>query len=189
MSFQPKPPNQASILYHECCVFLVQFSHSVVSNFLQPHESQHARPPCPLPTPRIYSNSCPLSWWWHSKISYSVIPFFSCLQSLPASGSFQMSQLFASGGQSIGVSASVSVLAMNIQDWSPLGWTDWICLLSKGLSRVFSSTTIRKYQWICGLFSVHTFYNTTQVTVGWIWNSNTLATWCEELTHLKRLWC
>ena len=119
----------------------VQFSHSVVSNSLQPHESQHTRPPCPSPTPRVHSNSCPSSRWCHPAISSSVIPFSSCPQSLPASGSFPMSQLFSWGGQSIGVSASASVLLMNTQDWSPLGWTGWISLQSKGLSRVFSNTT------------------------------------------------
>ena len=123
----------------------VQFSCSVVSN-LWPHESQHARPPCPLPTPRVYSNSCPLSWWCHPAISSSVIPFFSCPQSLQASGSFPMSQLFAWGGQSIRVSASASVLPMNTQDLSPSGWTGWISLQSKGLSRVFSNTTVQKHQ-------------------------------------------
>ena len=111
----------------------VQFSRSVMSDSLQPHELQHTRPPRPS-TPRVYSNSCPLSQWCHSIISSSVIPFASCLQSFPASGSFQMSQFFASGGQSIGVSASASVLPMNIQDWFPLGWTGWNSLLSKGLS-------------------------------------------------------
>ena len=124
----------------------VQFSHSVLSDSLRPHESQHARPPCPSPTPRAYTNSCPLSQWCHPTISSSVVPFSSCPQSFPASGSFQMSQLFASGGQSIGVSASTSVLPMNSQDWSPLGWTGWISLQSKGLSRVFSNTTVQKHQ-------------------------------------------
>ena len=119
----------------------VQFSHSVMSDSLWPHEPQHARPPCPSPTPRVHWNPCPLSRWCHSTISSSVVTFSSCPQSFPASGSFQMSQLFTSGGQSIGVSASTSVLPMNIQDW-------------------FSSC-----------------------------NSNILATWCEELTHLKRPWC
>ena len=114
----------------------VQFSHSVVSNSLQPHELQHARPPCPSPTPRVHPNSCPSSQWCHPAISSSVIPFSSCPQSFQASGSFQMSQPFTSGGQSIGVSASTSVLPMNTQDWSPLGWTGWISLQSKGLSRV-----------------------------------------------------
>ena len=112
-----------------------QFSRSVVSDSLQPHKTQHARPPCPSPTPRVYPNSCPLSRWCHLTISTSVIPFSSCLKSFPTSGSFQMSQLFASGGQSIGASASTSVLPMNTQDWSPLGGTGWISLQSKGLSQ------------------------------------------------------
>ena len=103
-----------------------QFSCSVVSDSLRPHEPQHSRPPCPSPTPGVYSNSCPLSRWCHPTILSSVIPFSSCPQSFPASGSFQMSQLFPSGGQSIGVSASTSVLPMNTQDWCPLGWTGWI---------------------------------------------------------------
>ena len=124
----------------------VQFSHSVVSNSVQPHGMQHTRTPCPSPTPRIYPNSCPLSWWCHPTISSSVVPSSSSPQSFPASGSFQMSQLFTSGGQSIGVSASASVLPMNIQDWSPLGWTSWISLQSKGPSRVFSNTTVQKHQ-------------------------------------------
>ena len=122
----------------------VQFSHSVMSNSLQPHGLQHARLPCPSPTPR--ANSCPLSRWCHPTISSSVVPFSSCLQSFPASGSFPMSQFFASGGQCIGVSASASVLPMNIQDWFPLGRTGWISSLSKGLSKVFSNTTVQKYQ-------------------------------------------
>ena len=124
----------------------VQFSHSVVSDSLWPHGLQHASPPCPSPTPKLYSNSCPLSQWRHPTISSSIIPFSSCPQSFPASGSFPVSQLFASGGQSIVVSASTSVLPMNTQDWSPLGWTGWISLQSKGLSRVFSNTTVQKYQ-------------------------------------------
>jgi len=124
----------------------VQFSCSVVSNSLWPHGQQHARPPCPSPTPGVYSNSCPLSQWCHPTISSSVVPFSSHLQSFPASGSFQMSQLFASGGQSIGVSASTSVLPMNIQDWFPLGWTSWISLQFKGLSWVFSNIIVQKHQ-------------------------------------------
>ena len=111
----------------------VQFSRSVVSNSLQPHELQHARPPCPSPTPGVHSNSCPSSRWCHPAISSSVFPFSSCPQSLPAAGSFLMSQLFAWGGQSIGVSALTSVLPVNIQDWFPLGWTGWISLQSKEL--------------------------------------------------------
>ena len=116
----------------------VQFSHSVVSDSLWPHEPQYARPPCPSPTPGVYPNSCPLSQWCHPTISSSAVPFSSWPQSFPASGSFQMSQFFASGGQSIGVSASTSVLPRNTQDWSSLGWTGWLSLQSKGLSRVFS---------------------------------------------------
>ena len=117
-----------------------------MSNSLLPHELQHPRPPCPSPTARVYLNSCPLSRWCHSTISSSVIPFSSNLQSFPASKSFQISQLFVSGGQSIGVSASASFLPMNTQDWSPLGWTGWIFLQSKGISRVFSNTTVQKHQ-------------------------------------------
>ena len=113
---------------------LSQFSRSVVSDSLWPHESQHARPPCPSPTPGVHTNSCALSRWCHPTISSSVVPFSSCPQSLPASWSFPMSQLFTWGGQSIGVSAPASVLPMNLQDWSPLGWTGWISLQSKGLS-------------------------------------------------------
>ena len=127
-------------------IFSVQFSCSVVSDTLWPHGLQHARPPCPSPTPRVYSNLCPLSWWCHPTISSSVVPLFSRLQSFPASGTFHMSQVFASGGQSIGVSASTSVLPMNIQDWFPWGWTGWISLESTGLSRVFSNTTVQKHQ-------------------------------------------
>ena len=124
----------------------VQFSHSVVSDSLQPHERQHTRPPCLSPTLRVHPNPSPLSRWCHRTISPSFIPFSSCPQSFPTSGSFQMSLLFASGGQSIGVSALASVLPMNTQDWSPLGWTGWISLQSKGLSRVFSNTTVQKHQ-------------------------------------------
>ena len=132
-----------------------QFSRSVVSNSLRPHESQHARPPCPSPTPGVYSNSCPSGRWCHPAFLSSVIPFSSCPQSLPASGSFPMSQPFAWGGQSIGVSALASVLPMNTQDWSPLEWTSWISLQSKGLSRVFSNTTVEKHQFFCSQLSSH----------------------------------
>ena len=124
----------------------VQFSCSAVSDSLRPHESQLARPPCPSPTPRIYSNSCPSSRWCHPAISSFVAPFSSCPQPLPGSGSFTMSQLFAWGGQSIGVSASASVLPMNTQEWSPLGRTCWISLYSKGLSRVFPNTIVQNHQ-------------------------------------------
>ena len=125
----------------------VQFS-SVAQSFptLRPHGLQHTRPPCTSPTPGVYSDSCPLSQWCHLTILSSVIPFSSHFQSFPASGSFQKSQFFASGGQSFGVSASTSVLPLNTQDWFPLGWTGWISLQSKGLSRVFSNTTVQKHQ-------------------------------------------
>ena len=125
----------------------VQFSHSVISDSVRPHELQHTRPPCPSPTPRVHPNPCPMSWWCHSTILSSVIPFSSCPQTFPASGSFLMSQFFASNGQSIRDSALV--LSMNIQDWFPLGVTDLISLLSKGLSRVFSSITVQKHQFSC----------------------------------------
>ena len=127
----------------------VQFSLSVMSNSLRPHEPQHSRPPCSSPTPGVHQNPCPLCWWCHPTISSSVIPFSSWLQSFPASGSLQISQLFASGVQSIGVSASASVLPMNTQDWFPLGWTGWTSLQSKGLSRVFSNTTVQEHQFFC----------------------------------------
>ena len=128
------------------CSVQFQFSRSVVSDSLQPHELQHPRHPCPSPTPGVHPNSCPSSQWCHPAISSSVIPFSFFPQSLPASGSFPMSQLFSWGGQSIGVSALASVLPKNIQDWSPLEWTGWISLQSKGLSRVFSNTTVQKHQ-------------------------------------------
>ena len=124
----------------------VQFSCSVVSNSLWPHESQHARPPCPSPTPGVHPNSCPSSQWGHPAISSSVSPFSSCPESLPASESFPVSQLFAWGSQSTGVSALASVLPKNTQDWSPSEWTGWISLQSKGLSRVFSNTIVQKRQ-------------------------------------------
>ena len=144
----------------------IQFSHSVMSDSLRPHGLMHARPPWPSPTPIAYSNSCPLSQWCHPTISSSVVPLSSRLQSFPASGSFQLSQLFASGGQSIGASASTSVLPMNIQDWLPLGWTGWISLQSKGLSRVFSNTTVQKHQ----LFSA-------QLS---LWSNSHIHTWLLE---------
>ena len=125
---------------------LAWFSHSVMSDYLWPHEPQHARPPCPSRTPRVHPNTCPSSRWCHPAISSSVIPFSSCPQSFPTSGSFSVSHLFAPGSQSIGVSASTSVLPVNTQDGSPLRWTGWISLHSKELSRVFCNTTIQKYQ-------------------------------------------
>ena len=123
----------------------LQPSRSVVSDSLQPHESQHARPPCPSPIPGLHSNSCPLSRWCHPNTSSSVVPFSSCPQSLPASESFPTSQLFTWGGQSTGLSALASLLPKNTQDWSPSEWTGWISLQSKGLSRVFSNTTVQKH--------------------------------------------
>ena len=151
----------------------VQFSLSVVSDSLRPHESQHARPPYPSPNPGVYSNSCLWSQWCHPAISSSVFPFSSCPQSLPASGSFPMSELFVWGGQSIGVSASASVLPMNAQDWSPSGWTGWISFQSKGLSTVFSNTTVQKHQFFGAQLSsqsnshIHT----------WHWKNNSLTRW------------
>ena len=144
----------------------VQFSCSVMSDSLWPHILQVTRPPCPSPTPRIHSKSCPSSRWCHPTISSSVIPFSSCLQSLPASGSFSVSQLFASGGQSTGISASASVLLMNIQSWFPLGLTCLISLESKRLSRVFVSTTIQKHQ-----------YFGTQPS---LWSNSHIHTWLLE---------
>ena len=149
-----------------------QFSHSVVSDSLWPHGLQQARLPCALPTPRVCSNSYPSSQWCHPTISFSVIPFSSCLQSFPASGSFPVSQFFTLGGQSIGVSVSASVLPTNIQDWFPLGWTGWISLLSKGLSRVFSNITVQKHQ----------FFG-TQLS---LWSKSHSHTWL--LGKKKKLW-
>ena len=133
---------------------LLMFSHSVMSNSLRPHGLQHARLDYPSPSPGACSNSHPLSQWYHPTILSFIIPFFSCLQSFPASGSFPMSQFFTSGGQSIGVSTSASVLPMTIQDWFPLGWTGWISLLSRGLSRVFSNTTVQKHQFFSAQLSL-----------------------------------
>ena len=141
---------------------------SVMSNSLQPHKLQHARPPCPSPTPGVHSDSCPSSQWCHPAISSSVVPFFSCPQSLPASGSFPMSQLFAWGGQSTRVSALASFLPKNTQDWSPLERTGRISLQSKGLSRVFSNTTVQKYQFFSAqpsLWSNSHLYMTTRKTI------------------------
>ena len=141
-SFSISPSNEYSGLIS---FQSVQFSCSVVSDSLWPHELQHARPPCPSPTPRVNSNSSPSSQWCHPAISSSVVPFSFCPQSLPASESFPMSQLFTWGGQSTGVSALASFLPKNTQGWSPLEWTGWISLQSKGLSRVFSNTTVQKH--------------------------------------------
>jgi len=144
----------------------VQFSRSVVSDSLRPHESQHTRPPCPSPTLGVHSNSCPLSRWCHPAISSSVVPFSSCPQSLPASESFSMSQVFTWGGQSTGVSALASVLPMNTQDWFPLEWTGWISLQSKGLSRVFSNTTVQKHQFFKQYhFKMHSIFMSVKISV------------------------
>ena len=143
----------------------VQFSHSVMFDSLWPHGLQHTRPPCPSPAPGVYSISRPSSQWCHPAISSSVVPFSSCPQSFPASGSFPMSKFFTSGGQSIGVSASTSVLPMNTQDWS-LGWTGWISLQSKGLSRVFSNTTVQKHQFFGAQLS--------------LWSNSYNHTWPQE---------
>ena len=147
------------ILYLKCCFpwlsgESVQFSHWVLSSTLRLHGLEHTRLPCLSPIPEACSNSCPLRRWCHPAISSSVIPFFSCLQSFPASGSFPISLFFTSGGQSIGASASASVLPMNIQDWFPLGLTGWISLQSKGLSRVFSNTTLQKHQFFSAQLSL-----------------------------------
>ena len=151
------------ICMHVVCAYIqissVQFRCSVVSDSLWAHGLQHARPPCPSPTPKVYSNSCPLSQWCHPTISSSAVPFSSCLQSFPAPESFPMSQFFTSGGQIIRVLASTSVLPMNTQDWFPLRWTGWISLQSKGLSRVFSNTTIQKHQFFSIKLSLQTNSN------------------------------
>ena len=150
--------------------YSVQFSRSFVSDSLRPHELQPLRPPCPSPTPGAYPNSCPLSRWCHPAISSSVVPFSSCFQSFPASGCFQMSQLFASDGQSIGVSSSTSVLPMNTQDWSCLGWTGRISLQSKGFSRVFSNTTVQSIN-SSGLSFLH---SPTLTSIHDHWKNHTL---------------
>ena len=144
-----------------------QLSHSVVSDFLQPHGLQHARPPCPSPTPRAYSNSCPLSLWYHPTISSSVVPFSSCLRSFPASGSFQTSQFFTSGGQSMGVSVRASVLPMSIQDRSPSGWTGWIFLQSKASTLLQHHSSKASILWRSALFIVQLShpYMTTGKTI------------------------
>ena len=138
------------------CIWIinsVQFSHSVISDSLRPHESQHTRPPYPSPTSGVHPNSYASSWWCHPAISSSVVPFCSFPESLPASGPFPISQLFTRGGQSIGVSASASVLPLNTQYWSPLRWTGWISLQSKGLARIFSNTIVQNHQFFCIQFS------------------------------------
>ena len=135
-------------------VYSVQFSRSVMSDSLWPRKPQYASPPCPSPTPGVHPNLCPLGWWCHPTISSSVIPFSSCPQSFPESGSFQMSQLLTSGGQSFGVSASASAFPMNTQDWSPLEWTAWISLQSKGLSTIFFNAALQKHQFFSAQLSL-----------------------------------
>ena len=158
----------------------VQFSHSVVSDSLRPPRLHHARLPRPSPTPGVYSNSCPFSQWCHTTISSSVIPFFSCLQSFPASGSSLMSQFFASSGQSTGIWASASVLPVNIQDWSPLGWTGLISLQSKGLSRVFFNTTFKSIN-----SSVLSFlYSTTLTSIHDFWKKITQGVQITPYLHV-----
>ena len=144
----------------------IRFSHSVVSDLLWPHGLQHARLPCPSPTPRTCPKSYLLSWWCHPIISCSVFPFSSCLQSFPAVGSFPVSQFFASGGQSIG--ASALVLLMNIRDWFPLGWTGLVSWQSKGLSRVFSNTTVQKHQF----FGTSLLYGPTLTSILDYWKNH-----------------
>ena len=155
-------------------MYSVQFSRSVVSDSLQLHELQHARPPCPSPTPGVHSNTRPSSWWCHAAISSSVIPFSSCPQSLPASGSFPMSQLFAWGGPSTGVSALASLLPKSTQDWSPLEWTGWISLQSKGLSRVFSNTTVQKHQFFGAQLSSQSNMTTFFTSIHDYWENHSL---------------
>ena len=151
--FCPSEPWFCNLLNRVIFRMSVPFSCLVVSDSLRPHESQHARPPCPSPTPGVYPKPCPSSRWCHPAISSSVVPFSSCPQCLPALGSFPMSQLFTWGGQNIGVSASESVLPKNTQDWSPLGWTGWTSMQYKGLSRVFSNTTVQKHQFFSAQLS------------------------------------
>ena len=153
-----------------CKIFrmCIQFSCSVVSNSLRPHELQHARPPCPSPISGVYLNSCPLSRWCHPTTSFSIVPFSSRLQSFPASGFFQMNQFFPSGGQRIGVSASASVLPMNIQDWFSLEWTGWISLLSKGLSRVLSTPQFKSISYLVLSF----LYSPTLTSIHDYWENH-----------------
>jgi len=167
-----------------CYIKSVQFSRSVVSDSLQPHESQHARPPCPSPTPGVHSNSCPSSRWCHPAISSSVVPFSSCLQSLPASESFPMSQFFAWGGQSTGVSVLASFLPKKSQGWSPSEWTGWISLQSKGLSRVFSNTTVQK----ASILQCSAFF-TVQLSHPYMTTGKTIVTHNSLSWSFVFLWC
>ena len=164
---------------------IFQFSSvQLLSHSLRPHGLLHARLPCPSTTPGACSNSCVLSRWCHPTISSSVIPFSSHLQSFPASGSFLMSQVFTSGGQSIGVSASASVLSMNIQDWFPLGWTDWISLQSKGLLRIFPNTTVQKYQFFAAYYSIIA-YNVVSCNIFLNFSLSSSLWW----SVIRDLWC
>ena len=173
------------IIYISVCLFLL-FSHPVVSNSLGPHGLQHTRLPCPSPSPGACSNSCPLNQWCHPTISSSVIPFSSCLQSFPASQPFTMSQLFASGGQSIG--ASASVLPMNIQDWFPLGWTGLISLQSKGLSRVFSNPTVWKHQFFSSSAYFRVQLSNPHITAGKV-TAFTTRTFVSKVMPLLLIYC
>ena len=160
-----------------------------MSDSLWPHELQHTRPPCPSPSPGVYTNSCPLSWWCHLTILSSVVPFSSCLQSFPASGSFQMSQLFPSGGQNTGVSALTSVLPMNTQDWSPLGWTGFISLQYKGLSRVFSNTTVKKLQFFGAKLGITDLMTWIWVNSrSWWWTGGLGVLWFMGLQRVGHDW-
>ena len=188
MSISRWMDKKAGVHIHNGVFSSVQFSRSVVSSSLQPHESQHARPPCPSPTPGVHSNSRPSSPWCHPAISSSVIPFSSCPQSLPALESFPMSQLFAWGGQSIGISALASVFPKNTQGWSPSEWTGWISLQSKGLSRVFSNSIVQKHQFFGAQLSsqsnshIHTWPQ--EKPQPWL-DGPLLAKWCMvRLTQL-----
>ena len=172
------------IVYNYFILFSsVQFSRSGMSNSLRPHESQHARPPCSSPTPGIYSDSCPSSWWCHPATSSSVVPFSSCPQSLPASW---VNSSHAWGDQSIGVSASASVLWMNTQDWSPLGWIGWISLQSKGLSRVFSNTTVQKHQFFIRLIIFPLWFAVAIIfyflSEYWLWKLVNIFYYCDYVT-------
>ena len=156
------------VVVQSCDRILYQFSHSVMSDSFRPHGLQHARFPCPPSIPGACSNSCPSSWWCHPTISSSGVPFFSYLQSFPASGSFPMSWFFTSGSQSIGISASASVLPMNIQDWFPLGWTGWISLQSKGLSKSLFQHHSSKHQF----FSTQLSFSPTLTSIHDYWKNH-----------------
>ena len=188
--FWQKTWNHVNKLFKNLKTHSDQFSRSVLSDSLWPHGLQHSRSPCPSPTPGVYSNSYPLSQWWHPTISFSVVPFSSCLQSFPKSRSFQMSEFFDSGGQSFGVSASASVVPMNLHYWFPLGWTSWISLQSNGLSRVISNTTVQKHQFLNSAFFIIQLsqpYMTTGKTTAlarWTFVSNVMSLLLNMLSRL-----